>query len=249
MSLSSAATSTSSSSVCVRMTPVWRKSASIAASEPASAAVCELAAFMPARVVPPFTRARASRARRAARCVRTRGGCRTTRGRAGRASCCRPPPTTRAGRSTRRPPCSRSIRRTRSPSSRSWPRSSSGEAERAALRREADLPRRERARREGRVQPRRRRRHAEAVRPDHARSVLAHEREQLLLSEHALGSDLGEAGGDDESASHSGLERILRGRNEHVLARQADDREVDVLGDLGDARIPAHARRRDRRRG
>ena len=39
-----AATSISSSSVPARITPAWRKSASTAASEPASAAVCELAA-------------------------------------------------------------------------------------------------------------------------------------------------------------------------------------------------------------
>ena len=38
----------------MRITPAWRKSASTAASEPASAAVCELAALMPASVVPPF---------------------------------------------------------------------------------------------------------------------------------------------------------------------------------------------------
>ncbi len=38
----------------MRITPAWRKSASTAASEPASAAVCELAALLPARVVPPF---------------------------------------------------------------------------------------------------------------------------------------------------------------------------------------------------
>jgi hypothetical protein len=37
------------------MTPAWRNSASTAASEPASAAVCELAARAPAPVVPLFT--------------------------------------------------------------------------------------------------------------------------------------------------------------------------------------------------
>ena len=44
--------SISSSSVDARSTPAWRKSASTAASEPASAAVCELAARAPARLVP-----------------------------------------------------------------------------------------------------------------------------------------------------------------------------------------------------
>ena len=50
----SAATSTSSSSVALRMTPACRNSAATAASEPASAAVCELAAREPARVTPLF---------------------------------------------------------------------------------------------------------------------------------------------------------------------------------------------------
>ena len=36
------------------MTPAWRKSASTAAVEPASAAVCEPAARWPAEVRPPF---------------------------------------------------------------------------------------------------------------------------------------------------------------------------------------------------
>ena len=45
----SVATSISSSSDPARITPAWRKSASTAASEPASAAVCELAARRPAR--------------------------------------------------------------------------------------------------------------------------------------------------------------------------------------------------------
>ena len=48
----SAATSISSSSVSARMTPAWWNSASAAASEPASAAVCELAARWPLFDVP-----------------------------------------------------------------------------------------------------------------------------------------------------------------------------------------------------
>ena len=52
---SSVATSISSSSVRARITPAWRKSASTATSEPASAAVCEPAARLPARVLPPFS--------------------------------------------------------------------------------------------------------------------------------------------------------------------------------------------------
>ena len=49
-----AATSSSSSSVWARITPACKKSASTAASEPASAAVCEPAARCPARVTPLF---------------------------------------------------------------------------------------------------------------------------------------------------------------------------------------------------
>ncbi len=52
---SSAATSTSSSSDPARITPAWWKSASTAASEPARAAVCELAARCPVAVVPLFS--------------------------------------------------------------------------------------------------------------------------------------------------------------------------------------------------
>ncbi len=46
--------SSSSPSVPARITPAWWKSASTAASEPASAAVCEAVARWPARVVPLF---------------------------------------------------------------------------------------------------------------------------------------------------------------------------------------------------
>ncbi len=49
-----AATSTSSSKVPHRMTPAWRNSADTAASDPARAAVCELAARAPACVTPLF---------------------------------------------------------------------------------------------------------------------------------------------------------------------------------------------------
>ena len=51
----SAATSISSSRDSARMTPAWWKSASTAASEPARAAVWELAARAPAPVVPLLT--------------------------------------------------------------------------------------------------------------------------------------------------------------------------------------------------
>ena len=51
---SSEATSSSRPSVSARMTPACWKSASTASSEPASAAVCEPAARMPARLRPLF---------------------------------------------------------------------------------------------------------------------------------------------------------------------------------------------------
>jgi len=57
-----------------RMTPAWWKSASTASSEPASAAVCEPAAFAPARVRPPFmARIGFVRATRRARRANLRG--------------------------------------------------------------------------------------------------------------------------------------------------------------------------------
>ena len=94
-----------------RTTPAWRNTASTAASEPASAAVCELAARC-ARTRRPALhredrllardppRERAEPARVAERLEVEQHDL----GRPGR------PPTTRAGRSTRRPPCSRSRR-------------------------------------------------------------------------------------------------------------------------------------------
>ena len=125
---SSTDTSTSSSSVSARITPAWWKSAAAAASELASAAVCEPAAFAPADVRAALQREDRLRARRpGARCARTCAGCRTTRGRARRGSSRRRPRTTRAGRSTRRRPCSRS-RRTRRARSRALPRPRSARA-------------------------------------------------------------------------------------------------------------------------
>ena len=108
-----AATSTSSSSEVARMTPACRKSASTAASEPASAAVCELAARWPEVVVPLFSASTGFlRATRWARWPKRRGCRRTPRTGAPR-PCRGRPPTTRAGRSWRRRPCCRSTRTTR----------------------------------------------------------------------------------------------------------------------------------------
>ena len=104
------------------------------------------------------------------------------------------------------------------------------EPERAALRGEADLAGREAARREGRVERDGRGGDAEAVRAEQARAVLADEREEPLLPLGSLAARLGEAGRDDDERAHAGRERLL-GRLEHLLARHADDGQVDVLRD------------------
>ena len=78
------------------------------------------------------------------------------------------------------------------------------EAERAALGREADAAGGQRAPRERRVQTRAGRGDAEAVRPDQARTVRAHEREQLVLARRSLGAGLGEPGRDDAERLHAG---------------------------------------------
>ena len=81
---------------------------------------------------------------------------------------------------------------------------------------------------------------AEAVRPDEPRAVGAHEREQPLLAGAALRAELGEPGGDHAERAHSVAER-RRGRIEHLLAGEADDGEVDEVGDLVDRAVGANA--------
>ena len=103
-----------------------------------------------------------------------------------------------------------------------------------------DLPGGERARRERRVEVDGRGGDAEAVRPDEAGAVLADEGEELLLPLDALAADLRESGGDDDERAHAGVERLL-GRLEHLVAGQADDREVDAARDLADGGVALHA--------
>ena len=105
------------------------------------------------------------------------------------------------------------------------------EPERAALRGEADLARREAPRREGRVEVNGGRGDAEAVRAEETGAVLTDEREQALLPLRALVTRFGEARRDDDERADAGGERILC-RREHLLARHADDGEVDRLLDL-----------------
>ena len=110
----------------------------------------------------------------------------------------RRPPTTRAGRSTRRPPCCRSRRTPRGRARAPPPRSSTARPSAPLCDEKPIFPvgnargANVALRRDGGGGD------AEAVRPDEARAVLAHEREQLLLALDAFGADLGEAGGDDD---------------------------------------------------
>ena len=114
------------------------------------------------------------------------------------------------------------------------------EAERAALRREADVAGGNGPRGEGGVQPRRRRCDPEAVRAEQARPVRTHERQQLLLTHTSLGTVLGKAGRDDADRADARAQRRF-GRGQDVLARDADDDELEVVRDLLDGRIRAHA--------
>ena len=82
----SVATSTSSSSVSARITPAWWKSASAAASEPASAAVWSWRPAGRSTTCRSSAPGSACGGRRAARCGRSAAGSRTTRRRAGSTS-------------------------------------------------------------------------------------------------------------------------------------------------------------------
>ena len=142
------------------------------------------------------------------------------------------PPSTRAGRSTRRRPCCRSRRTTRA-RGRARPPARAARARARRSAREADVPGRDRCARERRVQPDGRRGDPQAVRPEQPRPVRAHEREQLVLALRALAARLGEAGRDHAQRAHAGAERVL-GRGEHVLAGEADDARSTGVGNLGD---------------
>ncbi len=81
---------------------------------------------------------------------------------------------------------------------------------------------------------------AEAVRADEARAVGAHQREQLLLAADALDPGLGEPGRDHaEGARPLPQRRLCLG--EHGGAGNAEDRQVDVAGDVRDRRVGLHA--------
>ncbi len=68
----------------------------------------------------------------------------------------------------------------------------------------------------------------------------ANELEQTLLSVEAFVTRLGEARGDHAESADAGPERLVGGL-QNVLARQADDYEVDRVRDLRDGGICPHA--------
>ena len=179
-----------------------------------------------------------------ARSGRTYAGSRTTRRRAGSPRSRRRPPTTRAGRSSRRQPCSRSRRRRRGRGRASTAASSSASPSAPLCDEKPIVPGGSRARRERRVQARPGDRDAEAVRPDQPRAVRADEREQPLLALEPLAPGLGEPGRDHDEGPDTAGERLL-GRLDHAGRRDADDGQVDRIGDLGDRR-GSRARRQPR---
>ena len=222
------------------MTPAWWKSASTAASEPASAAVCELAARWPLAVVPLLSaRIGLVRATRRARRPKRRGL-----------------PNDSTYMSTTSvvvvvlPPLEQVVggdvglvadrHERRQTEAARLGRLQERQPERAALRGEADVAGRRRAGGEGRVQARPGDGDAEAVGPDQPRAVGADEREQLLLPLDSFAADLGEAGRDHDERANALAQRLLR-RAEDRRGGQRDHREVDRVGDLFDRAVGADA--------
>ena len=222
----SAATSTSSSSVRARMTPAWRKSASTAASEPASAAVCELAARAPAAVVPAFSARigllRATRRGEAAELARVAERLEVEQDEVGRGVVL--PPLEQvvrgdvglvADRDERREAESRAdaCSSSASPSAPlcdEKPIAPGGSARGAKVAFSA-APTTAMPRQFGPTQP---------------RAVGADEREQPLLPLASLRADLGEAGGDDAERAHA-LRSASSAASSTRAAGNADDGEVD----------------------
>ena len=222
------------------MTPAWWKSASTAASEPASAAVCELAARWPVAVVPLLS-ARIGLVRATRRASRPK--------RRGLPNDSTYMSTTSVASSSSHH-SSRSLVETSAllpidtnadrPSPRDSAASSSASPSAPLWEEKPMLPAGRRAGGEGRVQARPGDGDAEAVGPDQPRSVGADEREQLLLPLHAFAADLGEAGGDHDEGANALAQRLLR-RPENRGARQGDHGEIDRIGDLLDRAVGADA--------
>ena len=239
---SSAATSSSSSSVSARRTPVWRKSASTAASEPASAAVCELAARAPGRGVAALHREDRLRA-----CdppgdtgelawVAERLEVEQDEPRSPRR-----PPTTRAGRSTRHRPCCRSRRTPRGRARVRRPlRSAPGRARRSATRSRCSRTARHSGRRSrsttiaATATPRQ---FGPISRPPCARTSPSSSCWRAAPS--------APVSAKPAEITHSA--RMPRRRHasaelEDELARHADHGEIDLVGDLVDGGVAVHAR-------
>ena len=115
-----------------------------------------------------------------------------------------------------------------------------GQAKRAALRRHRDAAGRRVGRRERRVQRVRRIgiQQPHAVGPDQPAPRAANPGEECGLALPAFGSRLPEAGADDADSPHALREAIVHG-GEYLRCRNGNDREIDRLRDVGDARPSA----------
>ena len=203
---SSAATSNSSPSVSVRITPAWRNSASIVTSEAASSApVCDDGC--------PRTRRRAAALDRDDRlAVADSPG---DPGELARVSERLEVEQDHVGVRVLLPVLEEVVARQvglvadrderRQPEAQAVRGFDDRDPEAAALREEADAPGRRRERDERRVEPHLGRgvEHAEAVGADQPHAVRAADLDQLALRRRALGSHLGEAGGDHDEAAHA----------------------------------------------
>ena len=211
-----------------RSTPAWRKSASTAASEPASAAVCELAARAPAPRCAGLQREDRLAARDSARDARERARVaerlQVEQHEVGAAVVL--PPLEQVVRGDVGLVADRDERREAEPALGRL--LEQREAERAALRGEADAARRERARREGGVQADGRRRRCRGSSGRRAaRRARGRARAGAPDARAPSRADLGEAGRDHAQRAHAAAGAQLSAASSTCAARQADDGEVD----------------------
>ncbi len=78
-----------------------------------------------------------------------------------------------------------------------------------------------------------------AVGTDHAHPASSDDFEELFLESIAFTADLAEPGGDHDETSHT-LRRTLPGGLEGVTRRDGDERQVDLVGDVGDRWVGLH---------
>ena len=114
------------------------------------------------------------------------------------------------------------------------------EAERSALRAEGDVAGRKLGRGERAVERGVGERDPHAIRPEQPRAVGADERKQLGLARLSFGAKLGEARGDHADRAGPVPKRRLDDA-EHRRPGDADEREVDGPGQLGEVRVSALA--------